>query len=171
VSGGGRRAGGGSVPSNLTADIAGGKAQRSALGNAGLPVYFPRLIASGSEYCSSVAGNCYTEIPSPGSYPRKYWIHDQHGTPYSSYRLTLALNPVMGEYYGVEGTTWRKPPLLGSPSFTRSVNGKQLLVYANGGKVSVVAWRMPQGVYWVSNTLTDTLSNQQMIEIASSLTR
>jgi hypothetical protein len=168
---GGRRSRGGSGAPNLTGNVPGGKAQAAALGNAGLPVYFPRLIAQGSEYCSSLADNCYTEIPSPGSYPRKYWIHDQHGKPYSSYRLTLALNPLLGEYYGVEGTTWQKPPLLNSPTFTRSVNGKQLLVYANGGKVSVVAWRTAQGVYWVSNTLTDNLSNQQMLAIAASLTR
>ncbi len=168
---GGRRSRGGSGAPNLTGNVPGGKAQAAALGNAGLPVYFPRLIAQGSEYCSGLADNCYTEIPSPGSYPRKYWLHDQHGKPYSSYRLTLALNPVLGEYYGIEGTTWQKPPLLNSPSFTRSVNGKRLLVYANGGKVSVVAWRTAQGVYWVSNTLTDSLSNQQMIAIAASLTR
>ncbi len=157
--------------SNLTGDVTDGKAQAAALGNAGMPVYFPRVIAAGSEYCSSLADNCYTEIPSPHAYPRKYWIHDEHGKPYSSYRMTLALNPALGEYYGIQGTTWRKPPLLVSPSFTRSVNGKQLLVYANGGKVSVVAWRTPHGVYWVSNTLTDTLTNQQMIAIAGSLTR
>ena len=41
----------------------------------------------------------------------------------------------------------------------------------NGGKVSVVAWRAPWGVYWVSNTLTDTLSPHQMIGIAGSLTQ
>jgi hypothetical protein len=51
------------------------------------------------------------------------------------------------------------------------VNGKQLLIYTNGGKVSVVGWRTAWGVYWVSNTLTDTLSPRQMIGIAASLTR
>jgi LCP family protein required for cell wall assembly len=161
----------GSAPHpNLRPDVADGKAQAVALGNAGMPVYYPRLIGPGAAYCSSVAGNCYTEVPSPGSYPRKYWIHDQAGRPYAAYRMTLVINPALGEYYGIQGTTWQHPPILNSPSFSRELDGKQLLVYSNGRKVSTVAWRTPWGVYWVSNTLTDTLSNQQMIAIAGSLT-
>ena len=49
------------------------------------------------------------------------------------------------------------------------VNGKQLLLYANGSKLSLVAWRTPQGVYWVSNTLTDDINNRQLVAIAASL--
>jgi len=35
----------------------------------------------------------------------------------------------------------------------------------------VVAWRTPQAVYWVSNTLNDSIGNRQMVAIAASLTR
>ena len=111
------------------------------------------------------------EIPSPGSYPRAYTLSDQHGTQHRAYRMTIVINYLLGEYYGIQGTTWQKPPILNSPQETRYVNGKQLLVFTNGGKVSLVGWRMPQGTYWVSNTLTDTLSGQQMIGIAASLTQ
>ena len=45
------------------------------------------------------------------------------------------------------------------------------MLYINQGKISLAAWRTPQGVYWISNDLTDDLSNQQMLAIASSLTR
>ena len=38
-------------------------------------------------------------------------------------------------------------------------------------ELSLAAWRTSEGVYWISNTLTDTLSNQQMLGIAASLTR
>jgi hypothetical protein len=85
--------------------------------------------------------------------------------------MTLVLNAALGEYYGIQGMVWQHPPILNSPSFTREVNGRPLLVYSSAGKVSVVAWRTPWGVYWVSNTLTDTLSKAQMIGIAASLTR
>jgi hypothetical protein len=85
--------------------------------------------------------------------------------------LTLVVNPLLGEYYGIQGMTWQRAPILGKPSFTRTVNGKALFVYANGGRVSLVAWHAPWGVYWVSNTLTDNLSSRQMIGIAASLTR
>ena len=81
------------------------------------------------------------------------------------------MNPALGEYYSIQGTTWQTPPILNSPSATRSVAGKQLLEYSNGGKLSLVAWRTPQGVYWVSNTLTGSLSNLQMLGIAASLSR
>jgi hypothetical protein len=49
------------------------------------------------------------------------------------------------------------------------VAGKQLLEYLNGHKLSLVAWRSGSAVYWISNTLTDDLSNQQMVAIAASL--
>jgi hypothetical protein len=34
-----------------------------------------------------------------------------------------------------------------------------------------VAWRTGRAVYWVSNTLSHDLTNQQMLGIAASLTR
>jgi polyisoprenyl-teichoic acid--peptidoglycan teichoic acid transferase len=145
----------------LTADVADGRAQAAALKKARMPVYFPRLIVAGSSY----------EPLTPGEYPRAYHIHDQSNHVYAAYRIVVILNSLLGQYYGVQGTTWRDPPILGSPSGTRTVNGRQLALYANGGKLSVVAWHTRQGVYWISNTLTDNLTNQQMIAIAASLTR
>jgi hypothetical protein len=35
----------------------------------------------------------------------------------------------------------------------------------------MVAWRTSHAVYWVSNTLTQSLTSRQMIAIAASLTR
>jgi hypothetical protein len=83
--------------------------------------------------------------------------------------MTLVLNPAVGQYYGVQGTTWQHPPILNNPTDTRTVGGKQLQLYINGGKINVAAWRTPQGVYWISNDLTDDLSNDQMLAIAASL--
>jgi LCP family protein required for cell wall assembly len=145
----------------LTADLPDGRAQVSALGRVGMPVYFPRLIAAGSTY----------EPPTAGEYPRAYRLHDQSNNPHAAYRIVVVLNSLLGQYYGVQGTTWKTPPILASPSGTRTVGGKVLSLYANGGKVSVVAWHTRQGVYWISNTLTDNLTNKQMVGIAASLTR
>jgi LCP family protein required for cell wall assembly len=161
----------GALTSGLTADIADGKSQSAALGRARMPVYYPRLIAAGSSYCSSLADNCPVEIASSGSYPRAYRIHDPSGAPHAAYRMTLEVNAALGQYYGVQGTTWRTPPILGSPTETRTVGGKHLMLYINGHKLSLVAWRTRQGVYWISNTLTDSLKNQQMIAIAASLSK
>jgi LCP family protein required for cell wall assembly len=158
-------------PSDLVPNVVGGRAQAAALRRAHMPVYYPRMIAPGSSYCVDLANNCYVESGAgTGFYPRAYKFR-QNRHRYFAYRMTIELNPLLGEYYGIQGMTWQHPPILNTPSFSRMVNGRQLLVYANGGKVSVVAWRTAWGVYWVSNTLTDTLSPRQMIGIAASLTR
>jgi hypothetical protein len=126
-----------------------------------MPVYYPQQIASGSRY----------ELPTPGEYPRAYLLHDQAGAPHAAYRMVVVLNPLLGQYYGVQGTTWENPPILASPTQTRNVGGKQLQLFFNGHKLTVVGWHTPQGAYWISNTLTDDLTNQQMLGIAASLTR
>jgi polyisoprenyl-teichoic acid--peptidoglycan teichoic acid transferase len=155
----------------LTADVSDGKSQAAALGRARMPVYYPRLILAGSNYCSSLTSVCPLETASPGSYPRAYAIRDQHGKRHTAYRMTLELNPVLGEYYGVQGTTWQDPPIFGSPTETRMVAGRRLLLYAQGGKVTNVAWHTPSGIYWISNTLTNDIGKGEMVAIAASLTR
>ncbi len=137
-----------------------------------MPVYYPRDIANGSTYCyKDFNPNCYLEIPSPSSYPRKYTIADRAGTNYRAYRITLVINPLDGEYYGIQGMQWQTPSLLHSPSYSTTAGGKRLEVFSSGGNVTQVAWHTPQGVYWISNTLTNNLSGRQMIAIMASLTR
>ncbi|MBV9474065.1 MAG: LCP family protein, partial [Solirubrobacterales bacterium] len=145
----------------LITDVGDGRSQAAALGSVGLPVYFPRLIAAGSSY----------EGPTAGQYPRAYLIRDRNGVPHNSYRIVLALNPALGEYYGVQGTTWQNPPILSGTSQTRFVAGKRLELYSSAGKVNLVAWHTFQAVYWISNTLTSDLTTQQMVAIAGSLMR
>ncbi|MDQ6774653.1 MAG: LCP family protein [Actinomycetota bacterium] len=159
----------------LSADPADGRSQAAALGRLGMPIYYPRLIASSSQYCMDTTANCY-EAPNPasvyaGAYPRAYMLHDQSGQPHAAYRMTLVINPVLGEYYGVEGTTWRDPPILGSPQETRTVHGKRLLLFLNGHHITLAGWRTAQAAYWISNTLDDGLSNGAMVAIAGSLAR
>jgi hypothetical protein len=149
-------------------DLGDGKNQAAALGNLGMPVYVPRVIANQSRYCMNVT--C-TVGPDHASYPRGYVLHDRRGAPHPAYRMTLVLNPTLGQYYGLEGTTWQNPPILNTPTKTQTVNGKKLMLYINQGTISLAAWRTPQGVYWISNDLTDDLSNQQMLAIAGSLTQ
>jgi LCP family protein required for cell wall assembly len=152
----------------LIPDFSDGQSQAASIPGAAMPVYVPRLIASGSRYCTN--GTC-TEGPAANSYPRDYTLSDQNGHVHVAYRMTLAVNPLLGQYYGVQGTTWFRPPILASPSQTRVVAGKRLLLFANGGRLGVVAWRTRGGTYWISNTLTQDLTNQQMVGIAASLAR
>jgi polyisoprenyl-teichoic acid--peptidoglycan teichoic acid transferase len=120
------------------------------------PFYFPTLRYRGSRYA--------------GTEPRIYRIEDEKGKMHRAYRLVVSKG-VVGEYYGIQGTTWREPPILDDPSETRKVNGRKLELHYDGRRLRLVAWRTKRAVYWVSNTLTQSLGTQQMIGIAASLQR
>ena len=163
--------GGGPVP-GLTTDVSDGQTQAKALGPIGIPIYYPKQIMSGSQYCTNDTSLCPVEGGAgSGYYPRAYLLHDQQGISHYSYRMTLEINPILGEYYGVQGTTWLNPPILSKPTETKTVNGKQLLLFTDGGKLSLVAWRTANAAYWISNTLTENIPNRQLVAIAASLTR
>jgi hypothetical protein len=162
----------------LANDLVDGRTQAAALGHVGIPIYAPRLILARSHYCTPDNPACTVEdgqsaaqVGVSSGYPRAYTLRDQGGAPHAAYRMTLEINPLFGQYYGVQGTTWQDPPILNRPTQTKLVGGKQLVLYANGGRISLVAWHTPQGVYWVSNTLNDSIGNRQMVAIAASLTR
>jgi polyisoprenyl-teichoic acid--peptidoglycan teichoic acid transferase len=169
------------VPSTagLTTDVTDGRQQAQALAGAGMPVYFPRLVApslsSPDPYCSAVLANC-NDGDEPATvythaYPRQYTIVGMDGKPYRAYRMTLTLNYELDEFYGVQGTTWNDPPLLSSPAGTQTVDGRKLFLYKDGAKLTAVAWHHDGDAYWISNTLTETLTNSQMLSIAASFTR
>ena len=77
---------------------------------------------------------------------------------------------LFGQYYGVQGTNWKAPPILDDPSETLKARGRKYQLYYDGNRLRLVAWRTPRAVYWVSNSLSETLSNKQMLAIARSLT-
>jgi LCP family protein required for cell wall assembly len=160
--------------SGTTADPGDGKSQAAQLGRLKLPIYYPKLITADSDYCFTITGNC-NEYPNPpsaykDSYPRRYSIKAPTGKRYPAYVLTLEINSALGEYYTIQGTTWRDPPLLRDPTGTLHVHGRTLHEYENGGKLSVVSFDTSKGVYWISNTLTDAIPNSQMLAIAASFT-
>ena len=116
------------------------------------PVYYPTVRVAGYQYIGP---------------PRVYKLVDGDGKRRRSYRMVLK-RPYVGEYYGVQGTRWMDPPILDSPSEERTINGRKFELHYEGDRLRLVAWRTPKAVYWVSNTLLQTLSEQQMIAIARS---
>jgi polyisoprenyl-teichoic acid--peptidoglycan teichoic acid transferase len=73
----------------------------------------------------------------------------------------------LGQYYDLEGTTWRSPPMLNNRSQTITLGGRRMNVYFEGQKIRLIAWRDGPGVYWVTNTLQNILTNKQMLAIAA----
>jgi polyisoprenyl-teichoic acid--peptidoglycan teichoic acid transferase len=99
--------------------------------------------------------------------PSVYTIKTRGGKPYSAYRIVIKKNFV-GEYYGLQGTTYRDAPILDQPHYPRTIHGRHFDVYPDGSRIRMVAWTDGHSVYWISNTLLQTLSNSQMLSIAAS---
>jgi polyisoprenyl-teichoic acid--peptidoglycan teichoic acid transferase len=76
-----------------------------------------------------------------------------------------------GQYYGVEGMTWKAPPILDDPDDEVRMRGRTYQRYFDGRKLRLIAWKTDRGVYWVANTLSKRLTNRQMMDIARSLQR
>jgi LCP family protein required for cell wall assembly len=106
-----------------------------------------------------------------GTAPRTYRIRDPGGRRHDAYRIVVKKALGVGEYYGVQGTTWRDPPILAGAHETVRRGGRRLLVYRDGRRIRLVARRTPRAVYWVANTLTRSLSDAEMLAVAGSLRR
>jgi len=120
------------------------------------PFYFATLRTTGAAYA--------------GTRPRTYRITDEKGKRHEAYRLVVSKG-LGGEYYGIQGMTWKSPPILDNPDETRTVDGRKLQLYYDGRRLRLVAWRTRRAVYWTSNTLSQSLNQRQMLAIAESLTR
>ena len=122
-----------------------------------LPVYFPKAIRGGS-------GGYVKESP------RLYDIYDRSRKKYRAYRIVIAHGD-NGQYYGVQGMTWKAPPILDNPTDEVRMRKRTYRRYFDGRRIRLIAWESPKAVYWVSNTLSHSLTNRQMMDIARSLQR
>lgn len=128
----------------------------------GLPVYYPgaRLAVGGYAQRDPV---------------RAYAIRASRYSKrtYPAFRLTYSAGEgkYFGQYYGVQGTTWKDAPILRESHTTVKHGGRTLRVYSAGGRHRLVAWVTDDGAYWVSNSVSLALTNAQMLDIAASLTR
>jgi LCP family protein required for cell wall assembly len=121
-----------------------------------LPFYFPEYRTVGSIYANET--------------PRVYSLRDEQGKLQRAYRIVISTGSP-GEYYGVQGMTWRNPPGFESPDRVREENGRKLMVFYDGTKIRQIAWRTPRALYYVTNTLDRKISNTKLLAIASSLRR
>jgi polyisoprenyl-teichoic acid--peptidoglycan teichoic acid transferase len=118
-----------------------------------LPALYPTLRLQGSVYAGP---------------PRVYSMRGTDGKGYGAYRMVLQTN-VAGEYYGLQGTTWKNPPILEGVTDRRKLGRRTYEIVRDGDRVRLVAWRTPKAVYWLSNTLLLSLEEKQMLAIARSV--
>ncbi|HEY6730057.1 MAG TPA: LCP family protein [Solirubrobacterales bacterium] len=136
-------------------------ASRRARGH--FPIYYPTRLPEGTYFVES---NPYEKIVDPYVYNLK----DEDGDRHLAYRMVLVAEMSDGtHYFGVQGIRgWSDPPILDDPSLTKEINGREYDIYVDGENVKMVAWRRGDNVYWISNDLLRTLTNDQMIGMARS---
>jgi hypothetical protein len=121
-----------------------------------LPVFYPSLLKNSSQFAHP---------------PRVYKLRGPDRKKYGAYRMVARRTDANGEYYGIQGTTWKDPPILDSPTEKRKVGGRAYELHFAGDGLRLVAWRTPKAAYWISNTLLQTLTAKQMMAIARSTRR
>ncbi|MDP9189768.1 MAG: LCP family protein, partial [Actinomycetota bacterium] len=124
-----------------------------------LPVYYPTVFESGSDYAQK---------------PRVYKVNGTgDDAPPDSERAAykwVFSRPELGEYYGFMATRWKQPPILKNPSEERSIDGRDYKLFYDGDRMRLIAWQTDQGSFWVSNSLAQSLSDREMLEIAKGMT-
>lgn len=117
------------------------------------PVFYPRRLPSGA---------IYVQVP------RVYHLRDTDKERTGAYKMVLQLP--QGDYFGIQGIHgWTDPPILDHPSEPRTMGGRDYEIYLDGDRVRLVSWQQGDNTYWVSNSLLQTLSNDQMLGIARSI--
>ncbi len=146
------------LPPGIINDRVGGENAAAEMStHAGFPVYVPRVRLARGSYVTD------------GS-PRAYDLYDGRHKRHRAYRIVVNAG-FDGQYYGIQGTNWKSPPILDDPSDKMRMRGRSYQLFYDGNRLRLVAWRTPRAVYWVSNTLSETLTNKQMLAIARSLSR
>jgi LCP family protein required for cell wall assembly len=98
---------------------------------------------------------------------RAYYLRDKGQRLRHAYVVVFKQN-TLGGYYDFEGTDWPRPPLIAHPNQQRKIGHKTYMLFTDGGHIHVIAWRQGKMLYWLTNTLLEDLSNEQMLAIARS---
>jgi LCP family protein required for cell wall assembly len=143
----------GLVPTDYGRVLARGIRRRGARSE--LPIYYPTILEAGSDYEQK---------------PRVYKINGTgHGSPPDGERHAykwVFSRPALGDYYGFMGTRWENPTILSHPSEERTVGDRTYEFFYDGDRLRIVAWQTDCGSFWLSNTLIQSLSEREMVEIA-----
>ena len=120
------------------------------------PVLYPTKLVPGSQIIEE---------------SREYKIADEGGKVHRAYKLVFSIpgSEVPFEYYGLMGTTWTDPPILDNPTERREIGGREYDLFYDGDRLRLVTWRTNEAAYWLNNTLTQTLEEDEMLAIADSM--
>src|SRR4029077_16391967 len=99
----------------------------------GFPLYYARAKLTLGSYPTSTA-----IAPNP----RVYDIFDRGHHRYRAYRI-VGYARQDGQYYGIQGTTWKSPPILDDPTDKIRMRGRTYEEFYDGSRLRLIAWRTP----------------------------
>jgi hypothetical protein len=76
-----------------------------------------------------------------------------------------------GGYFDIQALRWALPPAIADPDQRQTIRGHRYLLFYNGSKLHMVAWRAGGTTFWVNNTLDDRIPNATLLAIATSFVR
>jgi LCP family protein required for cell wall assembly len=120
-----------------------------------LPVYYPTTVLAGSEYAQA---------------PRVYSLADPDVALDERTAYKFVLKTPSGDYYGLQGLQWKDAPILNEPHETKKFGDREYNLYYDNDRLRMISWETDDGVYWVSNSLLQSLSADQMVAIARGAT-
>jgi polyisoprenyl-teichoic acid--peptidoglycan teichoic acid transferase len=131
--------------------------------NGFFPIYYPTRLPSGAYFAETDPSEKVVD-------PFVYGIKDESGDRHEAYRMVIVSEESDGtHYYGLQGIRgWDDPPILGNPSETKEINGREYEIFADSGRIRLISWHRGENSYWISNDLLKSLSNDQMVGMARS---
>ena len=124
---------------------------RSAQRTSGFRVMVPMKVASGSRL----------------RILRQYRINAGSGKGPPAIKLVFEAG--YHEYWGIEMTTMKNPPIVGGETGSYDSGGRKYLTYYDGLNLQRLAFRKGNVTFWISNTLQNDLSAKTIEEIAKSM--
>jgi hypothetical protein len=135
------------------------------------PVMYPTLAQANSSFCPWVPkpyGSGTLTCQGTSTLPVRVYNIPAAGKGANSMYAVFFDSSVNG-YWGIEETRFTDAPLLATPNAYRHLDGRTYKFFFNGSHLQTVSFTQGGVAYWVSNTLLDDLTNDEMIAIARSL--
>jgi polyisoprenyl-teichoic acid--peptidoglycan teichoic acid transferase len=103
--------------------------------------------------------------------PYDYWsyhLKDTSGHEHAAYRITWEdTRDQLGSWYGIQGTDWTDPPLFRNADIAVR-DGRRYMLVGDGHHIQDIGWIDLGALYWITNTIFDGLTNDQMLALAES---
>ena len=137
------------------------------------PIQFQDNSTTGQRSWQAAASQLPFPVEKPASFPASFDYADFH--PYEietddgpKPALKVVATDQSGETWGIMETTFTSAPLLDAPSVQRQINGKTYNFYYVDDRLRCLAWQDGDAVYWITNSLQNSLSEDTMVKLAVS---